>query len=98
MCKWDDDDVEVVPADTLAQVALADVSINVVHDKVECLSGRDLSDYDFDCRQGVFTIQKPTFHNGLSDYDAAEEPEYYPEVPPSPFAEQEDAYYEDGLE
>ncbi|KAG8051944.1 hypothetical protein GUJ93_ZPchr0001g31256 [Zizania palustris] len=34
------------------------------------------------------------------DFDTVEDPEYYPEVPPSPFANQEVAYYEekDGLE
>ncbi|KAG8056601.1 hypothetical protein GUJ93_ZPchr0002g23203 [Zizania palustris] len=36
----------------------------------------------------------------LSDYDAVEEPEYFPDVPPSPFTNQEPVYYEDdkGLE
>jgi hypothetical protein len=46
LIQWVGDDVEVVHADTSACVAMADSSI-WTHDNIKCLSGLDLSDYDF---------------------------------------------------
>jgi hypothetical protein len=46
LIKWVGNDIEVVHADTSACVAMADSSIWTYED-VKCLSGLDLSDYDF---------------------------------------------------
>jgi hypothetical protein len=46
LIQWVGDDVEVVHADTSACVAMVDSSI-WTHEDVKCLSGLDLSDYDF---------------------------------------------------
>jgi hypothetical protein len=46
LIQWVGDDIEVVHADTSACVAMADSSI-WTHEDVKCLSGLDLSDYDF---------------------------------------------------
>jgi hypothetical protein len=46
LIQWLIDDIEVVHANTLARVAMADSSIWTYED-VKCLSGLDLSNYDF---------------------------------------------------
>jgi hypothetical protein len=46
LIQWVGDDVEVVHADTLACVAMADPSI-WTHEDVKCLLGLDLLDYNF---------------------------------------------------
>jgi hypothetical protein len=46
LIQWVGNDIEVVHADTLVCVAMADYSI-WTHENVKCLSGLDLSDYDF---------------------------------------------------
>jgi hypothetical protein len=46
LIQWVGKDIEVVHADTSACVAMADSSI-WTHEDVKCLSGLDLSDYDF---------------------------------------------------
>ena len=46
LIQWIGDDVEIVHADTLASVAMADSSI-WTHDGGKCLMGLDISDYDF---------------------------------------------------
>jgi hypothetical protein len=46
LIQWVGDDVEVVHGDTSACVAMANSSIWTYND-VRCLSGLDLSDYDF---------------------------------------------------
>jgi hypothetical protein len=47
LIQWVDDDVEIVHSDTSACVALADSSSIGAHDDVRCLSGLDLSEYQF---------------------------------------------------
>ena len=47
LIQWDDDDVEIVQADTSAEVAMADATFEWRHGNIQCLSGRDLSSYDF---------------------------------------------------
>jgi hypothetical protein len=44
---WIDNEVEVVHADALAYIALADATTNWQHGNAQCLSGYDLTDYDF---------------------------------------------------
>jgi hypothetical protein len=46
LIQWVGDDVEVIHADASACVAMADSSI-WMHEDVKCLSGLDLSDYNF---------------------------------------------------
>jgi hypothetical protein len=45
--RWVDDEVEVVHGDNSACVAVADSHSIGIHDDVKCLSGLDLSDYEF---------------------------------------------------
>jgi hypothetical protein len=47
LIQWVDDEVEVVHGDNSACVAAADSHSIGVHDDVKCLSGLDLSDYEF---------------------------------------------------
>lgn len=47
LIQWDGDDVEIVQADTSAEVAMADATFEWRHGNIQCLSGRDLSSYDF---------------------------------------------------
>jgi hypothetical protein len=46
LIQWVDDDIEFVHVDTSTCVAMADSSI-WIHEDAKCLSGLDLSDYDF---------------------------------------------------
>jgi hypothetical protein len=45
--QWINDEVEVVHGDNFACVAVADSHSIGVHDDVKCLSGLDLSNYEF---------------------------------------------------
>jgi hypothetical protein len=47
LIQWIDDEIEVMQADTLAYIALADASVDWQHWGAQCLSGRDLTCYDF---------------------------------------------------
>nr|AAM08815.1 Hypothetical protein [Oryza sativa Japonica Group] len=47
LIQWDGDDVEIVQADTSADVAMADATFEWRHGNIQCLSGMDLSSYDF---------------------------------------------------
>ena len=47
MIQWVGDDIEVVHADTSAYIALADVVADWQHGGAPCLSGKDLTRYDF---------------------------------------------------
>ena len=47
LIQWVDDDVEIVHSDASACVALADSPFIGANDDVRCLSGLDLSDYQF---------------------------------------------------
>ena len=42
-----DDDVVVVEADNSACIALAEAPVDWQHCEMSCLTGRDLSDYDY---------------------------------------------------
>jgi hypothetical protein len=45
--QWVGDDVEVIEADNSACIALTDAPIDWQHGEMQCLTGRDLSDYDY---------------------------------------------------
>ena len=47
LIQWVDDEVEVIHADNSACVALADASVDWQHPNATCLTGRDLSEFDF---------------------------------------------------
>jgi hypothetical protein len=47
LIQWVDDEVEVVHADNSVCVALADSLVDWQHPNATCLTGRDLSDFDF---------------------------------------------------
>nr|AAM01047.1 putative pol polyprotein [Oryza sativa Japonica Group] len=47
LIQWDGDDVEIVQADTSTEVAMADAIFEWRHWNIQCLSGMDLSSYDF---------------------------------------------------
>jgi hypothetical protein len=55
LIQWIDDEVEVVHADTSAYIALADAMVDWQDGSTQCLSGKDLSDYDF------FSVSKDEF-------------------------------------
>jgi hypothetical protein len=45
--QWIGDKVEVVPADEAACVAIADSEVDVEGGKMSCVTGRDLTEYDY---------------------------------------------------
>jgi hypothetical protein len=47
LIQWIDDEVEVVHADVLAYISLADTTTDWQHGSTQCLSGKDLTGYDF---------------------------------------------------
>ena len=47
LIQWIDDEVEVVYGDNSACVVVADSHSIGIHDDMKCLSGLDLSDYEF---------------------------------------------------
>jgi hypothetical protein len=47
LIQWVDDEIEVVHGDNNTCVAMADSHSIGVHDDVKCLSGLDLSNYEF---------------------------------------------------
>ena len=47
LIQWVDDDVEVIEADNLACIALAETQVDWQRGEMRCLTGRDLSDYDY---------------------------------------------------
>ena len=47
LIQWIDDDVEVIHGDASACVAIADSCTIGAHDHVKCLSGVDISDYEY---------------------------------------------------
>jgi hypothetical protein len=70
LIQWVDDEVEVVHGDNSACVAVADSHSIGVHDDVKCLSGLDLSDYEFvSCSNNGFipAVIKP-FDNWLNHF------------------------------
>jgi hypothetical protein len=70
LIQWVNDEVEVVHGDNSACVAVADSHSIGVHDDVKCLSGLDLSDYEFvSCSNNGFipAIIKP-FDNRLNHF------------------------------
>jgi hypothetical protein len=56
LIQWVEDAVEIVYLDSSAEVATADAPMLGGHDTIGCLSGRDLSNYEFISvtRQGGF--------------------------------------------
>jgi hypothetical protein len=65
--QWVGDDVEVVYADTLACVAIVDSYLGT-HDDVKCLTGLDLSYYDFLCvsKDGSVPVHVKPIENRLT--------------------------------
>jgi hypothetical protein len=47
LIQWVDDDVEVIEADNSACIALTEAPVDWQHGEMRCLTGRDLSDYDY---------------------------------------------------
>ena len=47
LIQWVDDEIEVIHADNLACVALADASVDWQHPNATCLTGRDLLEFNF---------------------------------------------------
>jgi hypothetical protein len=47
LIQWIDDEIEVVYADVSAYIALVDTTADWQHGGAQCLSGRDLTGYDF---------------------------------------------------
>jgi hypothetical protein len=70
LIQWVDDEVEVVHGDNSTCVAVADTHSISVHGDVKCLSGLDLSDYEFiSCSNNCFipVVIKP-FNNQLNHF------------------------------
>jgi hypothetical protein len=59
LIQWVDDDVEVIEADNFPCIALTEVSVDSQHGEMRCLTGRDLSVYDYIniCRDGFVPIK-----------------------------------------
>jgi hypothetical protein len=47
LIQWIDDSIEVVHANALAYIALADATADWQHGSTQCLSGKDLTSYGF---------------------------------------------------
>jgi hypothetical protein len=47
LIQWIDDEIEVVHADASAYIALADATPDWQHESAQCLSGKDLTCYNF---------------------------------------------------
>jgi hypothetical protein len=47
LIQWIGDEVEVVHTDASAYIALADMTVDWQHGSIQCLSGKDLTGYDF---------------------------------------------------
>ena len=68
LIQWVDDEVEVIHADNSACVALAEASVDWQHPNATCLTGRDLSEFDFlsATKNGFVPVSlKPTECNRL---------------------------------
>jgi hypothetical protein len=70
LIQWVDDEVEVVHGDNCACVAVADSHSIGIHDDVKCLSGLDLSDYEFvSCfNNGFIPVVIKSFDNRLNHF------------------------------
>jgi hypothetical protein len=47
LIQWINDEIEVVCADTSAYIALVNATADWQHGSIQCLSGKDLTGYDF---------------------------------------------------
>jgi hypothetical protein len=68
LIQWVDDEVEVVYADNSTCIALADSPVDWQHPNATCLTGRDLSDFDFlsATKNGFVPVSlKPIYNNRL---------------------------------
>jgi hypothetical protein len=70
LIQWEDDEVEVVLGDNCACVAVADSHSIGVHDDLKCLSGLDLSNYEFiSCsNNGFIPAVIKSFDNRLNHF------------------------------
>jgi hypothetical protein len=70
LIQWIDDEIEVVHANASAYIALADATADWQHGGTQCLSGRDLTGYDFlsVSKEGFMPVSvKPVFEARLSN-------------------------------
>ena len=68
LVQWIDDEIEIVYADDSACIALTESIVDWQHSNVTCLSGRDLSEFDFlsATRDGFVPVSlKPVGNNRL---------------------------------
>jgi hypothetical protein len=68
LIQWVDDEVEVVHADNSTCIALADSPVDWQHPNATCLTGRDLSAFDFlsATKNGFVPVSlKPFYNNRL---------------------------------
>jgi hypothetical protein len=70
LIQWVDDEIEVVHGDNSACVDVADIHSIDVHDDVKCLSGLDLSNYEFiSCsNNGFIPAVIKSFDNWLNHF------------------------------
>jgi hypothetical protein len=47
LIQWINDEIEIVHADVLAYIALVDATVEWQHGNTQCLSGNDLTSYNF---------------------------------------------------
>jgi hypothetical protein len=70
LIQWIDDEIEVVHAYVSAYIVLADATANWRHGSIQCLSGRDLTGYDFlsVSKEGFMPVSvKPAFEARLGN-------------------------------
>jgi hypothetical protein len=70
LIQWINDEIEVVHADTSGDIALADAMADWQHGSAQCLSGKDLTYYDFlrISKEGFVSVSiKPTSEVLLSN-------------------------------
>jgi hypothetical protein len=70
LIQWIDDKIEVVHTDASTYIALADTTTEWQHGRTECLSGKDLTWYDFlsISKEGFVPVSvKPSFEARLGN-------------------------------
>jgi hypothetical protein len=70
LIQWIDDKIEVVHADASADIALANATTDWQHGNAQCLSGKDLTGYDFlsVSKDGFVPVSvQPAFRARLGD-------------------------------
>jgi hypothetical protein len=70
LIQWIDDEVEVVHVDASAYITLADAMADWQHRSAQCMSGKDLTSYDFlsVSKEGFVPVSvKPAFEARLGN-------------------------------